>query len=258
MRVVILTSGRFGTAPRCLPELMKSDRIDVVSVILASGGVTPNRKKLIFRKLKKVARIGLFGALNGIRMRSWYGSGPTEDIESLCETHGIPFHQTEFINSDRTAELFTDADAELGLSLGNSYIAERIFSLPKMGMINVHGERLPEYQNGPSIIWPIYNNEKTTGFTIHEIDEKIDTGKILYKEEFPIEFHPALQDTVMQTTKLTGEKVPAALRYVCENFHELRNKAQPQTGGRSYMTPSFGEFLKMRKNNKALFEAQST
>src|ERR1700741_4524778 len=110
------------------------------------------------------------------------------DLASLSEHLSVPVFETECTNSDETVRLFKDADADLGLSLGNGYISTKIFTIPKYGVINVHGERLPEYQNPQSILWPIYHLETTTGLTIHEIDRSIDTGKILHQEEYPIIF----------------------------------------------------------------------
>lgn len=255
IRVVLLTSNPFNTAPRCLPELAASDRIEVVSVILAersSPQTTWRRRK---RKLKKAMKIGILGALNGVRIRPWFRSGETEHVETLCERLGIPFHRTGALNSETTRALLEAADADLGISVGNGYIAKRVFSVPRFGMINFHGERLPEYQNAQSVIWPIYNMEVTTGLTIHEIDEKIDTGRILYKEEYPIEFHRSLEATVSTTTLKTAGRVGAALRHVCENFDELRARAVLQVNGRSYTTPSMRAFLRMVRNNRMLYEA---
>ena len=40
MRIIILTSSPYGTASRCLPELVASDKIEVLSVVLVEGGVS--------------------------------------------------------------------------------------------------------------------------------------------------------------------------------------------------------------------------
>lgn len=254
MRIIILTSSPYGTASRCLPELVASDKIEVLSVVLVEGGVSTNPSKTPKRKFKKAMKIGILGAFNGIRIRPWFRAGPTEHLETLCNKWNIPLHRTGALNSDRTVELFKAADADLGLSLGNAYISKRIFSVPRLGMINFHGERLPEYQNAQSVIWPVYNMERTTGLTIHEIDEKIDTGRILYQEEYPIKFHPTLKETVTHTTRLTASKVADAVRHVCENYDELNKEAKLQTNGKSYTTPSFREFLTMVRNNRKLYE----
>ena len=176
------------------------------------------------------------------------------DIENLCEELGVPYAETEFINCERTRQLFRQSESELGLSLGNGYIPESVFSIPKYGMINIHGERLPEYQNAQSVIWPIYNCEIETGLTIHQIDKKIDTGDILYQETYPIEFHSTLEETVRHNVRITGSKAPGAIRYVCENYPHLRRKAKDQGHGRSYTTPSFWKFLRMVRNNRRLYK----
>ena len=254
LRVIILTSGPYGTASRCLPELVASDEVEVISVVMAKPAASSNAFNNYKRKFKKAIKIGIIGTLNGIRMRPWFAGEPTEHIETVCNKLGIPLYRTGAVNSDRTVELFRAANADLGLSLGNRYISRRIFSIPRLGMINVHCERLPEYRNAEGVIWNIYNMERITGFTVHEIDDKIDTGRILYREEFPIEFHASIKKTVTNTIRQSSIKVPYAVRYVCENYDELSERAKPQSKGKSYSTPTFSDFLVMIRNNRKLFE----
>ena len=68
-------------------------------------------------------------------------------------------------------------------------------------MVNIHTEILPD--TASSIIWPIYKKIKTTGFTIHQIDKKIDNGKILYQERYAIDFYPTLEETVKKSKKIS-------------------------------------------------------
>lgn len=255
MKVIILTSSRKGTASRCLPALCASKKIEVTRVILAHG-LSANQKRLLKKKIKKALKIGLFGALNGIRMRKWYADIESENIDDLCRLYSVPFFETPYINCDETRHLFRAANADLGLSLGNGYIPHSVFSIPSFGMVNVHGEILPDYQNAQSIIWPIYNGERNTGLTVHQIDSKIDTGMILYQERYPIIFCKSLRDTVIRTIKSTRDRTPLAVKYVCENYMELARNAVPQGIGRSYTTPSIGAFLRMIINNRKLFSNQ--
>lgn len=248
-RVIVLTSSAFGTASLCLPTLASSDLFVVAAVVLVEQTKPASSRK---RKLKKALRIGLLGALNGIRIRPWFTSQTTEHLATICDRLRIPLQSTNAIDSQHTANLFAAADADLGVSLGNSYIPRRIFTIPRLGMVNLHGERLPEYQNAQSVIWPIYNMEMTTGLSIHGIDDKIDTGPILYKEEYPIVFRPSLKDTVIASTRVTARKAPAAVRYVCENYESLVEIATPQNIGKKYTTPSLGAFLRMVRNNRRL------
>ncbi len=253
MKVIILTSSIRGIASRVLPTLCENKSIDVVKVVLAHG-VSPNRKRNLKRKINKTFKIGFLCALNGIRMRDWYSDNDVDSIDSLCDSLGVELSETSYINSDRTRELFKEANADLGLSLGNGYIPKSVFSIPKYGMVNIHTEILPEFQGAQSIIWPIYEGAKETGFTIHQIDNKIDTGDILFQEKYPIQFCPSLRETVEKNIMTARMKIPDAFSYVCQNYTSLKAKAISQANGKSYTTPSIWQFIRMVRNHRAMYK----
>jgi methionyl-tRNA formyltransferase len=252
LRLAILTSARRGFASGCLSALAASDRCEVAMVVF-SHAKAPNAARQRRRKLEKLFRIGPLGAANGVRMRSWFRDASGEDIEALCNRLNVPFAETPTLNGQRTRRAFAAADSDLGLSLGNSYISQKVFALPKHGMLNVHGEVLPAYQNAQSVIWPIYNMSTETGLTIHEIDSGIDTGPILYQERYPIEFRPTLRETVVATLPITRSRGVAAVVHACEHYAALKAQAQPQAGGARYTTPSIWQFARMCRNNRELY-----
>ena len=257
MRIIVLTSSIQGIASRVLPTLCENKNIDVVNVVLAHG-VSSNRKRSLKRKIKKISRIGFLGALNGIRIRDWYADKGADNLFSLCESLNVNLSETPFINCDTTRNLFKESNADLGVSLGNGYIPKSVFSVPKCGMVNIHGEILPEFQGAQSIIWPIYKGTRETGFTIHQIDNKIDTGDILYQKKYPIQFCSTLRDTVEKNLKIARVKIPKAFSYVCENFVSLKAVAISQTNGKSYTTPSIWQFFRMVRNNHAMYKESLT
>ena len=55
-----------------------------------------------------------------------------------------------------------------------------------IGTINLHASLLPHYRGAAPINHAIINGETITGVTTFFIDEKIDTGKILLREEVHI------------------------------------------------------------------------
>jgi methionyl-tRNA formyltransferase len=244
MKVIILTSSLLGTAAHHLPLLIASN-IEIVKVV-HSKGLIKNKKKYYRRKVIKMMQIGIFGSLNGIKMRKWYTENARQYIkvnplEETCKQHGIPFEQVDSINCKETISAFVEAKAELGLSLGNGYIGSKIFRVPKFGMINIHHEILPTYQNAQSIIWQIFNGSKSTGYTIHKIDKNIDTGEILYQEEVPITFRETLADTVSFNYAKLWELSAKGLVEVLRKFEYYYNNATPQGKGEHYTTPSRAE-----------------
>jgi methionyl-tRNA formyltransferase len=256
MKIIILTSAEFGTAAHHLPYIIESKACEVSMVILNKNTAVKKGKsfKRIFSKIKK---IGPLGALNGIRIRKWFTDDmlrykKINNLQQLCVANKIPFYTTDGINTQTTIELFKKADADIGISLGNGYIGEKVFTIPTYGMINIHHEILPDYQNAQSIIWQIYNMSANTGFTIHKIDKQIDTGHILFQQKVPIDFLNTLRETVAKTSVSLLEASAMGLVKLLGDFEELFKSARPQGNGTSYTTPSFSQFMRISKNFKKL------
>ncbi|MEI8087207.1 MAG: formyltransferase family protein [Paludibacter sp.] len=256
MKTVILTSSRYGTASHHLPYLIESKACEISMVILNDGKVS-NKTRNLRRILRKISRIGILGALNGIRMRKWYNQDMSkikkiEDVEITCKKNNIPFYSTPNINSPLTIELFQKANSDIGISLGNGYIGQKVFSIPRLGMINIHHEILPDYQNAQSIIWQIYNMSTTTGYTIHKIDKNIDTGEILHQKSIPINFQKSLRQTVSKTTFSLLEASANGLLEVVRDFDNLYKNAKPQEHGRAYTTPSIWQYFRILNHHRKL------
>lgn len=251
MRVVVLTTVPFGPASRSLPALCADPRIEVAAVILAEQH-TVKRAAALKRKLRKIARIGPLGAFNGVRLRRWYADEGVPHIASVAAAQGVPLLRTPAMNMDTTRALLRELAPDVALSLGNSYIAESVFSIPRLGTANLHMELLPEYQGGLSVLWPIYFGRTRSGFTIHRMDRSIDTGEILLRRELDIRFGPTLEQTVRATLASVRGEVPGALCDVCARYEELLAHARPQARGRSFTTPTWREFRRMRANHGRL------
>ena len=253
MDAVIITCARRGTASRCIPSIVEAG-VCLKAVIVAHGAGT-NASRAFFRKIRKVLKIGILGAVIGVRMRRWFES-PTEDVEALCLRYGVPFKTIEGLNSVEMEAYLKQLNPTIGVSLGNGYIAPRIFSIPKLGMINLHTEVLPAYQNARAIIWPIYKNDPYTGYTIHEIERGIDEGRILLQRRYPIKFARSLSETVKITKAITDESFPKDVANVIANIREMKNNAQKQDVGGKYTTPTFWQYLRMVINNRRFYRIQ--
>lgn len=252
-RVLILTSSLNGSAAVYIPSLVGDQGFDIVGVIRTKG-VSSRRKRRVARKLRKTMKIGIVGAINGMRIREWFRPKDAPNLKDLCVGFSIPFFECHFTASDETRAHFRELDADLGLSLGNGYIPKSVYSLPRCGMINVHTEILPRFQGAQSVVWPIYERTYETGFTIHQINRRIDCGRILLVQSRPIEFYPTLRETVERNLYETRRRVPQALCEVVNNYERCRERAQLQTVGCSYTTPTFRQFVRMLRLNREMYK----
>jgi len=63
----------------------------------------------------------------------------------------------------------------------------RLLDIPRLGCINIHPGLLPRYRGPTPTAWAILNGENRFGITIHLMDADIDTGDILFQQEYDID-----------------------------------------------------------------------
>lgn len=65
-------------------------------------------------------------------------------------------------------------------------LPKEILEIPKFGCINVHGSLLPQYRGAAPIQWAVLNGDAITGITTMYMDEGMDSGDMILKEEVAI------------------------------------------------------------------------
>lgn len=76
--------------------------------------------------------------------------------------------------------------ADLQVVVAFRMLPEVVWNMPRLGTFNLHASLLPQYRGAAPLNWAIINGETKTGVTTFLLDRKIDTGKILFKEEIAI------------------------------------------------------------------------
>jgi methionyl-tRNA formyltransferase len=61
-----------------------------------------------------------------------------------------------------------------------------LLALFPLGVVNLHGGKLPEYRGANVLQWAIINGETETAATLHYVDQGIDTGPVIAESRIPI------------------------------------------------------------------------
>jgi methionyl-tRNA formyltransferase len=91
--------------------------------------------------------------------------------------------------------------------------------MPKQMCINLHPAILPFYKGINVISGVIYNKEKITGLTLHKMEEKIDSGKIILIKKVSINDH----ETALSLANKLKKKVPGLINFFFKKIAK-RNK----------------------------------
>ena len=152
-------------------------------------------------------------------------------VKEKALEYGIPVYQPRRVRDPEVLEWFRQLalDAIVVVAFGQ-ILPKEILELPKYGCINVHASLLPKYRGAAPIQWAVINGEKTTGITIMRMDEGLDTGDMIAREEIelaPDETGGSLFD------KLSGMGGPLLLKTL-EDLEAGRARFTPQTGETCY------------------------
>lgn len=106
---------------------------------------------------------------------------------AAAKSHGVECFAPTDINSDESIERLKAVKPDLMLMVSfNQILRKRVIEIPRIGVFNCHGGKLPEYRGSSVLNWQIINNEPKIGVSIIKVDGGIDTGDIVFEEEFKL------------------------------------------------------------------------
>ena len=108
-------------------------------------------------------------------------------VKKYAVAHEIPVLQPDKLKDPAFLEALAAWKADLFVVVGFRMLPEVVWKMPKMGTFNLHAALLPQYRGAAPINWAVINGENITGVTTFMIDQKIDTGGILLRQECRID-----------------------------------------------------------------------
>jgi methionyl-tRNA formyltransferase len=108
-------------------------------------------------------------------------------VKVLAEKEGIKVFQPASLKDGEAVGILKDIMPELIIVVAyGKILPPEIIRLPAFGCINIHASLLPKYRGAAPIQWAVINGEEVTGITSMQMDEGLDTGDMLLKEQVPI------------------------------------------------------------------------
>ena len=110
-------------------------------------------------------------------------------VKQLALAHGTPVYQPRTLRDGKAAEDIRALAPELIVVVAYGRILPpEVLAIPPKGCINLHVSLLPKYRGSAPIQWAVIHGDKTTGVTIMQLDEGLDTGDILMVQ--PVDIGP--------------------------------------------------------------------
>lgn len=193
-KVIILTHGG---AERLLELLSATKNIEIAGVFIETK-TEPQRslKQKIKRSIRYDGYLATFKKFSSVIFSGKNGGADElkqiqnnqNNLEKLANELKIPIYKVEDYHGAETINLMRKTEADLGVLYGTNIIKESVFSIPRLGSINIHQGLAPIYRGGPTVFWELFNDEKEIGITAHFVAAKVDTGDIVLQKTLPLEY----------------------------------------------------------------------
>lgn len=108
-------------------------------------------------------------------------------VKACALEHGIEVYQPEKVKDPACVEYLQKYQPDIIIvEAFGQIIPKAILDMPKLGCVNVHASLLPKYRGAAPIQWAVIRGDRVTGVTTMRMDEGLDTGDMIMKEEVAI------------------------------------------------------------------------
>lgn len=132
-------------------------------------------------------------------------------VKVFAKEHNIEFRQFVKVSVDGIDYLKNEKPDIIVTAAFGQILSRELLSIPKIGVLNVHGSILPKYRGASPIQSAIINGDKETGITIMRTVYELDAGDILLQKKVKIEDFDTSSTMFEKLAVLGGECIVEAV-----------------------------------------------
>jgi methionyl-tRNA formyltransferase len=177
-----------------------------------------------------------------------------ETNANLGKMFGIPVFKIEgSINDEIWLNKINEIKPDLIICIRYAEILKNsLLTIPNGGVINFHPSLLPKYKGMAPIFQALLHNENEIGFSLHYIDEGIDTGEIIKRQKIKTEKNESVSHIAIRAHVVAGYE----LLSVINNLKKGDKKTEQiiQDNGNYFSWPEKKDVKKFMQSNKKYVE----
>ena len=177
-----------------------------------------------------------------------------ETNANLGKMFGIPVFKIEgSINDEIWLNKINEIKPDLIICIRYAEILKNsLLTIPNGGVINFHPSLLPKYKGMAPIFQALLHNENEIGFSLHYIDEGIDTGKIIKRQKIKTEKNESVSHIAIRAHVVAGYELLSVINNLKKG--DKKTEQITQDNGNYFSWPEKKDVKKFMQSNKKYVE----
>ena len=143
-------------------------------------------------------------------------------VKKYAVENNIPVLQPVSLKDPEFLEALKAWKPDLFVVVAFRMLPKVVWEIPRLGTFNLHAALLPQYRGAAPINWAVINGDKATGVTTFMIDEGMDTGKIMYREQCLIDPDETVGEVHDKLMELGSNLVVQTVEAIIDGSVEFR------------------------------------
>ncbi|SHL48533.1 methionyl-tRNA formyltransferase [Pseudonocardia thermophila] len=138
-----------------------------------------------------------------------------ESVAELAADHAIPVLVRERAEDEEVRTAIAEARPDIMVvSNWRTWLPPEVFTIPRLGTLNVHDALLPAYAGFAPLNWALINDEPEVGVTAHMMNADFDAGDIILQRSTPVTDDDTVVDLFDRTLAMFGPITVEALELI--------------------------------------------
>ncbi|MDZ7637754.1 MAG: formyltransferase family protein [Bryobacterales bacterium] len=257
LRVAILVGSESPSTIDAIRAVCTLPRVECAAILLDTHR---SSWKIRLRNLRKnIRRNGisypfrrLLGAIRHVVERQAEAIVPQAEVDALLreafpdrdfsfadlsKRFSMPVLEVGSLNSTFAAAKLAELSVDLGVVLGTRVLKRSTFAQPRLGCINLHKGKVPEYRGMPPGFWELWDGADTAGVTVHFVDDGLDTGDIVETATVEISQFDSEETLLWKLSDASIRTLGNAVASIARG--EFKRQPQPQAEYKARSSPTF-------------------
>lgn len=165
--------------------------------------------------------------------------GAAYEADALRRRPNVRVCHTADVHCQETLAALREFDADLGLSLAAPILKRDLFSLPRLGTINLHKGKLPEFRGMPPAFWEFWTEQSSVGCSVHWVDDKLDAGALLARTQVERERYSTPRGMTLLLDDIGSRLICQVVASVLDG--SAQTQEQPQGVAKTYRKPTLAQ-----------------